>query len=66
MSAANTGTPAREKPSARTACHGLSRAGRAGHKSVPVCKFEREIFRLLALADEDLVIPEYASHHFTR
>jgi hypothetical protein len=31
-----------------------------------VCKFEREIFRLFALTDEDLVIPEYASHHFTR
>jgi hypothetical protein len=31
-----------------------------------VGKLEREIFRLLALADEDLVFPEYASHHFTR
>jgi hypothetical protein len=33
---------------------------------VSVCKLEREIFGLLALADEDFVIAEYASHHFTR
>jgi len=45
--------------------YGLSRAGRTGDKSMAVGKLEREIFRLLALADEDLVIPEYASHHFT-
>ena len=46
-------------------CHGLSGAGRAGDKSMAVGKLEREIFRLLAFADENLVIPEYASHHFT-
>ena len=46
--------------------HGLSGAGRTGDKSMAVGKLEREIFRLLALADEDLVIPEYASHRFTR
>ena len=27
---------------------------------------EGEIFGLLAFADEDFVIPEYVSHHFTR
>jgi hypothetical protein len=31
-----------------------------------VRELEREIFGLLAFADEDFVIPEYVSHHFTR
>jgi hypothetical protein len=31
-----------------------------------VRKLEREVFGLLTFADEDFVIPENVSHHFTR
>ena len=39
--------------------HGLAGAGRAGHQAVAVGEPQRQIFRLAAFADENLVVLEY-------
>ena len=36
--------------------HGLAGAGRAGHKAVAIAEVQRQIFRLAALADENLAV----------
>ena len=57
MSAANTGTPARAKPSAMHLQRDrLAGSGRAGDEAVAIGERQRQPGLLVSLADEDLVV----------